>query len=82
MRKYFEIGFQSTAFMDRAIISRVRAACRMTTAELKASVKAGNGRAKLPVCDELVQDIRVRLWEGRGWGLNDIDLRITYITLV
>ena len=43
----------------------------MTTTELKASVKAGNGRAKLTVCEELVQESRMRLWEGRSWSWND-----------
>ena len=34
---------------------------------------------KVPICEDLLSDLRDKMWEGRGWGREDIDFRMTYV---
>ena len=80
IRLKFAAALQSTAFLDSAIVTAARTACRMSTKELRAKKDGGpKGNVKLPLCESLLKDMRVKLWAGRGWGREDIDSRMTYI---
>ena len=52
----------------------------MSTIELRAKKDFGPSTSmKLPLCESLLKDMRVKLWAGRGWGREDIDCKMTYI---
>ena len=79
-RLKFAAALQSTAFLDSAIVAAARTACRMSTKELRAKKDGGpKGSVKLPLCESLLKDMRVKLWAGKGWERGDIDSRMTSI---
>jgi hypothetical protein len=83
VRKHFEIGLKSTVFMDAPIVSRARKSCQMTTAESREYAKSDASKAKLPVCEEMVQELRSQLWENVPWiTLEQRDMHMTYICIV
>ena len=80
IRLKFAAALRSTAFLDLAIVTAARTACRMTTKELRAKKdEVPNGSVKLPLCESLLKDLRAKLRAGRGWERKDIDCRMTYI---
>ena len=74
IRLKFAAALQSTSFLDSAIVTAARTACRMSTKELRAK-KDGRpkGNVKVPLCESLLKDLRAKLWAGRGWERRDID---------
>lgn len=80
VRFHFTRALLSTAFLDSPIISAARAACRITVKELR-DKKDGppDTTTKVPICEDLLLDLRRKMWEGRGWERKDIDFRITYV---
>ena len=80
IRLKFVAALRSTAFLDSAIVTAARTACRMSTTELRAKKDLGPSTSvKIPLCESLLKDMRVKLWAGRGWGREDIDCKMTYI---
>ena len=74
IRLKFAAALRSTVFLDSAIVTAARTACRMTTKKLRARKDEGpNGSVKLPLCESLLKDLRAKLWAGRGWERRDID---------
>lgn len=63
VRHHFARAMCSTTFLDSAIITTARASCLMKPAELRAKKDSGPSESvKLPVCEEILADMRVRLW--------------------
>jgi hypothetical protein len=79
IRKHFAVALQSTEWMKAEAITVARRACRRTPQENREYAKSGKGRARLPVWFALMEQIREKLWEGRGFEWEDIDSKMTYI---
>ena len=80
VRFHFTTALLSTTFLDSPMISVARAACRLTVKELR-DKKDGppDTTTKVPICEDLLLDLRRKMWEGRGWERKDIDFRMTYV---
>ena len=79
IRYYFSIALHPTEFLDTQIITGVRKACRMTTAELKQKKRNNHATAKLPVCEDIQYIIRAKLFEDNPWTSIHLDNRTTYM---
>jgi hypothetical protein len=79
IKKHFEAALLSTEWMKAGAISVARKACRRTLQENREYIKAGLGRARLPVWLALLTSLREKMWEGRGFGWEDIDSKMTYM---
>jgi hypothetical protein len=66
--------------MQSDAIAVARKACRRTPLENREYVKAGLGRARLPVWFALLETLREKLWKDRGFGRDGMDSKMTYIT--
>ena len=63
IRHWFAKRMVSTTFLDSAIIATARTSCLMKPAELRAKKDGGlSDTVKLPVCEGILSDMRVRLW--------------------
>ena len=83
LRMRFAQELQSTAFLESAIISTARNACKLNPTELRARKDTGaSTTVKLPICESILNDIRVRLWEGRDWSRIGMTSRMTYLGCV
>ena len=83
IRKGFTKALLPTDFLDSAVISAARTACRQTAKELrKARDNGPAARVKLPLCESVILGMRKTLWEGRGWGPDDADARMLYLGCV
>ena len=70
----------STDFLDSALSDAARTACRRITTELRTQKDKGpTASVKLPVSEDIILRMRSRCWEGKGWGRQDADLRMTYL---
>ena len=80
VRFHFITALLSTTFLDSPMISAARAACRLTVKELR-DKKDGppDTTTKVPICEDILSDLRRKMWEGRGWERKDIDFRMTYV---
>lgn len=59
----------STTFLDSAIIATARSSCLMKPDELRAKKDKGpSDSVKLPVCEDILKDMRVRLWIENDWS--------------
>jgi hypothetical protein len=79
IRYHFSIALHPTEFFDTQIITGVRKACRMTTAELKQKRNNNKATTKLPVCEDILYVIRAKLFEGNPWTSIHLDNRMTYM---
>ena len=80
IRMRFAQGTLSTSFLDSAVITTARAACKLSTAELRARRNGGiSTSVKLPASEDLLVHMRGRLWEGLAWGDDDMQKRMTYL---
>ena len=69
-----------TAFMESAIMTAARAACRMSTSEVRAKKDQGPDPAvKIALCESMLAGMRGKLWDGKSWGPVDIDKRMRYL---
>jgi hypothetical protein len=80
IKKHFATALLSTEWMKAEAIAVARRACRRTPQENREYVKAGRGRARLPVWLALLEALREKLWEGREFEAGNIDSKMTYIT--
>ena len=77
VRLHFTAAVLSTAFL---MISAARAACSLTAIELREKKDGPPATTtKVSICEDLLSDLRRKMWEGRGWGREDIDFRMTYV---
>jgi hypothetical protein len=80
IRKHFALAMEDTVWMNAEAIGVGRKACKRTSLENREYVKAGLGRARLPVWFALIAQLREDLWVNKGYGPADIDYKMTYIT--
>jgi hypothetical protein len=80
IRKHFALAMEDTVWMNAEAIAVGRKACKRTSQENRDYVKAGSGRARLPVWFALIEQLREDLWVNKGFGPADIDKKMTYIT--
>lgn len=70
----------STTFLDSAVIATARAACKLSTAELRLKRNGGiSSSVKLPASEDLLTHMRGRLWAGLAWGDDDMQKRMIYL---
>ena len=68
VRHRFARAMCSTVFLDSAIISTARSSCLMKPDELRAKKDRGPSESvKLPVCEDILNDMRRRLWAEDDW---------------
>ena len=80
VRLHFTAALLSTAFLESPMISAARAACSLTAKELREKKDGPPATTtKVPICEDLLSDLRRKMWEGRGWEREDIDFRMTYV---
>ena len=80
IRMHFMQALEPTTFLDSAIISTARHACRLTPAELRAKRNSGaSTTVKLPVCVSMLTNIRIRLWDNQPWHGGGLLSRMTYL---
>lgn len=69
-----------TTFLDSAVISTARSACKLSTAELRTRRNGGIASSvKLPASEDLLVHMRGRLWDGLSWCDVDMQKRMTYL---
>jgi hypothetical protein len=80
IRKHFALAMEDTVWMNAEAIGVGRKACKRTSQENRDYIKAGSGRARLPIWFALLEQLREDLWVDKGCGPTDIDSKMTYIT--
>jgi hypothetical protein len=80
IRKHFARAMEDTVWINAEAIGVGWKACKRTFQENREYVKAGSGRARLPVWFALPEQLREDLWVNKGFGPTDIDKKMTYIT--
>ena len=80
VRKFFVLEREDTAWMDDAIVSASRTACRRTAAENREHVKKGRGKSRLPVWQGLLETIREHWWVDQPMTTAGLDSMMTYVT--
>lgn len=69
-----------TTFLDSAVISTARSACKLSTVELRIRRNGGmSSTVKLPASEDLLIHMRGRLWDGLSWSDEDMHKRMTYL---
>ena len=69
IRHRFSRATCSTVFLDSAIITTARSSCLMKPDELRAKKDKGPSESvKLPVCEDMLNDMRRRLWVESDWS--------------
>lgn len=80
IRLHFARSLQPTGFLDAAVITTARQACRLTPEELRVKRDAGASTSvKLPACEGMLVSMRTRLWEGQEWTGHGLVNRMTYL---
>ena len=80
VRYHFMKAHVPATFMESTIMTAARTACRPSAAELRKKKDQGPRPAvKVALCESALMKMRAVLWEGRGWGVADIDKRMSYI---
>jgi hypothetical protein len=70
----------STEFLDSAVVATTRTSCKMTPAELREKRNsAPTHSVKLPISEDILTEMRVRLWEGLSWSDSDKEKRVGYL---
>lgn len=82
IRHHFAAALKPVDWFDSQIVTKARAACKMTCDELRGHKKEGKDRATLPVSEDMIMAARVKLWERKSWGWGDVDDRMTYVGLM
>lgn len=80
LRLAFTTALIPCDFLDSAVITAARAACKLSTAELR-EIRNGGPRAtvKLPFCESILVRMRERLWVDAGWDLCGFNSRVVYV---
>ena len=83
LRMHFTQALEPTTFLDSAILSTARSACKLNPEELRAKRNAGTTDAvKLPICEGLLDDMRTRMWTGKPWNGIGLKGRMAYVGCV
>ena len=77
--RFSQQGF-STEFLSSAVIATARVACKLKPEELRERKDSGaSASVKLPICERILNDMKARMWTGRGWSGADMRDRMVYI---
>jgi hypothetical protein len=80
IRLMFARAMLSTVFLDSAIIATARTSCLMKPEELRAKKDLGlSNSVKLPVCEDILNDMRRRLVREGDWSDDAMRSRGTYV---
>lgn len=80
LRMHFTQALESTTFLDSAMSSTARNACKLNPKELRAKRDAGTSdTVKLPICESLLIDMRTRMWTGMPWNGMGLKVRMAYV---
>ena len=80
LRFYFNKAREAVSFLDSPVIAMARTACRMNPAEARAKKDRGPAETvKLPVCEEILTDMRVHCWGQLEWCPGNIEKRMVYL---
>ena len=80
IRKFFVLERQDSGWMDDAIVSAARTACRRTADENREHAEKGKGKDVLPVWQGLLETIRVHWWVDQPTTTAGLDRMMTYVT--
>ena len=70
-------------FLDSPVLTAARAACRLSTAEIRDKRNEGpSGSVKLPLCESILARMRDRLWVTAVWDQVGIDRRMVYLAVM
>jgi hypothetical protein len=73
IRLRFSQEMEDTAFLDSAVVSSARTACLPNLQELRERhSSAPESTVKLPICFEMISDMRDRLVANRSWSEEDM----------
>ena len=83
LRMMFARNLESTHFLDSAVIATSRQSCRLVPSELR-EIRNSNtvSSVKLPVCQEMLTDMKAHLWERQLWSGDGILRRMAYLGCV
>ena len=80
LRMAFTSALLSSRFLDSPIITAARAACRLSTAEIRGKRNEGpTGSVKLPLCESILARMRDRLWPTSAWDKVGVNRRMLYV---
>lgn len=83
IRMKFALALEPTDFLDAAIISTARAACQLDPTEMRKRRNAGpTPSVKLPVSEDILDDIRAKLWDGKELKGKGLESRMIYVGCV
>ena len=63
IRHFFAAALRLVNWFDSQIVVNARAACRMSSDELRDQKRDAEGKATLPVSEDKLMSARARLWE-------------------
>jgi hypothetical protein len=70
----------STTFLDSAVVTTARTSCKMTPAELREKRNSEpTYSVKLPISEDVLADMRTRLWNNLDWSDEDKEKRMKYL---
>jgi hypothetical protein len=79
IRLRFSLEIQDTAFLDSAVVSSARTACLPNPQELRERPSSAPASiVKLPICLEMIADMRERLVANRTWSEEDMGSIMLY----
>ena len=80
IRLEFAKARMSTAFLDSAVIATTRTSCQMSPAELREQRNSASTHSvKLPISEDILAEMRYRLWDNVTWSDSDKEKRMTYL---
>ena len=83
LRHYFSKAMQSLTFLDPPVITMAWAACRMNPTEARAKKDRGpSDTVKLPICEDILNDIKLSCWGQLPWGPSNMKSRMLYVACV
>ena len=83
IRMHYVQQLESSTFLDSAVVATARKACKRNPEELRAIHDAGRSESvKLPICEDILDAMRKRLWDRRSWTGSDLGSRMVYLASV
>ena len=83
IRMHFVQQLEPSTFLNSAVIATARKACRRNPEELRAKHDADiSDSVKLPISEDILDAMRIRLWDRPSWEGPDLATRMTYVACV
>ena len=78
--EFYQKARLSTELLESAVVATTRTSCRMTLAELREKRNSAPTHSlKLPISEDILTEMRVRLWEGLSWSDSDKEKWVRYL---